>query len=101
MAISKGSSWDTPARPDGLPAKNWTSREGATLCAPLSPTTLNFVSAIEGRDDHEGAREPDLPQESGDDQVEPRVSFANGIYTIDQINIEFANIHCKFAHPVN
>jgi len=36
MPLSKGPSWDTPARLDGLPAKNWTTREGVTLCAPLS-----------------------------------------------------------------
>jgi hypothetical protein len=31
MPVSKGPSWDTPARLNGLPAKNWKTREGATL----------------------------------------------------------------------
>jgi hypothetical protein len=36
VATGKGPSWDTPARLDGLPAKNWITREESTLCAPFS-----------------------------------------------------------------
>src|SRR3984885_1645400 len=31
MALGKGPSWSTPATIDGLPAKNWTTREGVTM----------------------------------------------------------------------
>jgi hypothetical protein len=31
MGLGKGPAWLTPARLNGLPAKNWKTREGATL----------------------------------------------------------------------
>lgn len=43
MAVSKGPSWDTPARLNGLPAKNWKSREGVTLCAPLAACLTRWL----------------------------------------------------------
>ena len=36
MGIGKGPSWDTPARLDGLPAKNWSTREGVSLQGTFS-----------------------------------------------------------------
>jgi hypothetical protein len=36
MALGKGPSWSTPATLDGLPAANWTTREGVTMRATFS-----------------------------------------------------------------
>jgi hypothetical protein len=43
MPVSKGPDWSTPARLNGLPAKNWKSREGVTLCAPLSACLTRWL----------------------------------------------------------
>jgi hypothetical protein len=43
MVLSKGPDWDSPARLDGLPVKNWTTREGATLCAPFSACVKRWL----------------------------------------------------------
>jgi hypothetical protein len=35
--------WDTPARIDGLPAKNWKTREGVTLAATLADCIARWL----------------------------------------------------------
>jgi hypothetical protein len=36
MPVGKGPSWNTPAQIDGLPAKNWKTREGVTMRGTFS-----------------------------------------------------------------
>jgi hypothetical protein len=43
MALGKGPDWLTPATIDGLPAKNWTTREGVTMRGTFSQCVKRWL----------------------------------------------------------
>ena len=43
MALGKGPSWSTQATIDGLPAKNWTTREGVTMRGTFSQCVKRWL----------------------------------------------------------
>jgi len=43
MPVGKGPAWDTPAQIDGLPAKNWTTREGVTMRGTFSACVRHWL----------------------------------------------------------
>ncbi len=46
MPVGKGPAWDTPAQIDGLPAKNWTTREGVTMRGTFSACVKRWLELV-------------------------------------------------------